>query len=102
MIYAIYAFVIIAAIGFAVAYIYTTLIKDYTPKTTMKRTNDMYDLKKLKNELIYADADSGSPLVFYGDHSKRKVEKSAYQLDLPSYRITNEERGLIVGVSGTG
>ena len=102
MIYAIYAFVIIAAIGFAVAYIYTTLIKDYSPKTTMKRTNDMYDLKKLKNELIYADADSGSPLVFYGDHSKRKVEKSAYQLDLPSYRITNEERGLIVGVSGTG
>lgn len=102
MVYAIYAFVIIAGIGFAVAYLYTTIIKDYSAKTTLHRTNDMYDLKKLKNELIYADANSGSPLVFYGGHSKLKIEKSVYQLNLPSYRVSSEERGLIVGVSGTG
>jgi type IV secretory pathway TraG/TraD family ATPase VirD4 len=102
IIYAIYAVVTIAAIIFASVYIYTEFIKDYSSKTTLKRTNDMYDLKKLKNELVYADANEGMPLVFYGNHSKRKVEKSAYQLDLPSYRVSSEERGLIVGVSGTG
>lgn len=100
--YAIYAFMILAAIGFAVAYIYNTIIKDYSAKTTIHQTNTMFDLNKLKNELIYADADTGSPLIFYGNHSKRKIENSTYQLNLPSYRVSSEERGLIVGVSGTG
>ena len=102
MIYAIYAFMLIGAIGFVISYFYTNIIKDYSPKVVPVRKNDMYDLKKLKNELVYANADQGLPLVFYGGHSKRKVEKSTYQLELPSYRVSGEERGLIVGVSGTG
>lgn len=102
MLYIAVPIMIIAACGVAWLFIYENFIKDTSPKTTLKRTNDMYDTKKLKNELVYADASYGSPLVFYGSHSKRKVEKSVYQLDLPSYRISGEERGLIVGVSGTG
>lgn len=98
----IYAFMLIGAIGFVISYFYTNIIKDYSPKVVPVRKNDMYDLKKLKNELVYANAGQGLPLVFYGGHSKRKVEKSTYQLELPSYRVSGEERGLIVGVSGTG
>lgn len=102
MIYIAVVIMIIAACGMAWHFIYENFIKDTSPKTTLTPTRDRYDQKKLKNELIYADADSGAPLVFYGNHSRRKVEKSAYQLDLPSYRVRSEERGLIVGVSGTG
>lgn len=102
MIYIAIVIMIIAACGMAWLFIYENFIKDTSPKTTLTPTSDRYNQKKLKNELIYADADIGAPLVFYGSHSRRKVEKSAYQLDLPSYRIRSEERGLIVGVSGTG
>ena len=102
MIYVALAIIVIACVALVWVFIYENLIKDTSPKTIMKRDHDMYDLSRLKNELVYEKAGNGSPLVFYGNHSKRKVKKSHYQLDLPSYRVSSEERGLVVGVSGTG
>ena len=102
MIYFAYAVIVLAITAFCAFYLYDALIKDYSPKTVLVYKKSMYDLKNLKNELVYTDASFGSPLIFYGNHSKRKIDKSCYQLDLPSYRVSNEERGLVVGVSGTG
>lgn len=96
------AVVVIAIAAYCAFYLYDTVIRDTTPKTVLVYEKSMYDLKSLKNELVYAPASAGSPLIFYGNHSRRKIEKSYYQLELPSYRVSSQERGLVVGVSGTG
>ncbi len=97
------AFAVMAIAACAIAYIFLRdLVRDDSPQTITTQSHNMYDLNRLKKELIYTDAYEGSPLIFYGGHSKSKIAKSYYQVDLPSYRVSNEERGLIVGVTGTG
>lgn len=100
--YFVYAVLVFVVVGMLALWLYENLFKSYAPKSYIKRSHNMHDLKRLKNELVYEEAGNGSPLVFYGGHSKRKIEKSYYQVDLPSYRVSGEERGLVVGVSGTG
>lgn len=94
--------IFLAACGLLFSFIYENFIRSSLPETIIKNDHDMHDLSRLKSQLAYENASEGSPLVFFGSHSKRKIEKSYYQTDLPSYRVSNEERGLVVGVSGTG
>lgn len=103
MIYLAYFIGFVAVAGIVGLWFYETFLKSYEPKTYVKRQS-ANDLSLLKNELIYDDARiKNAPLVFYGNHSKRKMKKCKVPaLQLPAYRVSSEERGLVVGVSGTG
>ncbi|OEH66812.1 MAG: hypothetical protein BAX61_13105 [Psychrobacter sp. B29-1] len=92
----------IGAIGFVASWLYENFFKSYEPKSYIKYDHDMNDLTRLKNKMVYEAAGGSSPLVFYGNHSERAIKKSWYQMELPAYRVSGEERGLVVGVSGTG
>lgn len=102
MLYLAFAVIAIGAIGFVVTWLYENIFKSHAPKSYVKRDHDMNDLTRLKNKMVYEAAGGSSPLVFYGNHSNRAIKKSWYQTDLPAYRVSGEQRGLVVGVSGTG
>lgn len=103
MIYLAYFIGFVAVAGIVGLWFYENFIKTYEPKTRVIRQSPN-DLRALKRELIYDDARiRNAPLVFYGNHSKRKMKKCKVPvLQLPAYRVSSEERGLVVGVSGTG
>lgn len=105
MIYLAYFIGFVAVAGIVCLWFYETFLKSYEPKTYVKRQS-ANDLRALKRELIYKSAvenDENAVLVFYENHSKRKMKKLKVPvLQLPAYRVSSEERGLVVGVSGTG
>ncbi len=102
MLYVFYLVALIALCAVACLVFYESFLKTYEPKTYIKKQS-MHDLKMLKNELIYKTAGCGQPLIFYDKHSKRKQKKCVYPtIQLASFRVSSEERGLVVGVSGTG
>ena len=105
MIYLAYFIGFVAVAGILGLWFHETFLKSYEPKTYVKRQS-ANDLRALKGELIYKSAvenDENAVLVFYENHSKRKMKKLKVPvLQLPAYRVSSEERGLVVGVSGTG
>lgn len=102
MFYLACAVMVVGAIGFVASWLYENFFKSYEPKSYIKYDHDMNDLTRLKNKMVYEAAGGSSPLIFYGNHSKGAIKKSWYQMELPAYRVSGEERGLVVGVSGTG
>ncbi len=59
------------------------------------------DTRELFSVLNYG-SERGEPLIAHARVSNRKLKKDVWRDDLPVYSVSSEERGLVLGISGSG
>lgn len=59
------------------------------------------DKKELFSVLNYG-SERGEPLIAHAPVSNNKIKKDVWRDNLPVYSVSSEERGLVLGISGSG
>lgn len=98
-----YVYIVLAvvAIIFAWVFIYENFIKDDSPTSKIYPSRKPENTAYLKKVLNHGKV--GEPLIMYDKTiSNRKIKADPYRLNLPVYTVSTQERGLVVGVSGSG
>ena len=91
------AFFIVALTAFAVWAIFSNEPK----KSGLIYSANINDTRKLFSALNYG-IERGEPLIAHASVSNRKLKKDIWRDDLPVYSVSSEERGLVLGISGSG
>lgn len=87
----------ICALFFIGLWLYQQLA-DTTPKAHEKRSRSSSDSSRLKKSLNFGRV--GEPLAMY--HKSKFIKKDPLRLNQKEYTVSNQSRGLVVGVSGAG
>ncbi|WP_296405424.1 type IV secretory system conjugative DNA transfer family protein [Psychrobacter sp.] len=90
----------VAICGFTGTWFYNEFIKDTSPRSELRPSRRNTDSNLLRKRVNFGVV--GEPLLFYGKANKRQLKNDAWRTSLPNYTASNEKRGLVVGVSGTG
>ncbi|MGP5121133.1 type IV secretory system conjugative DNA transfer family protein [Psychrobacter alimentarius] len=94
------AVIAVAVCGFVATWFYNEFIKDTSPRTELRPSRFNTDTSLLRQNISFGEV--GEPLLFYGKAKKGQLKNDAWRTNLPNYTASNEKRGLVVGVSGTG
>lgn len=98
-----YVYIVLAVVViiFAWVFIYENFIKDDSPTSKIYPSRKPENTAFLKKVLNHGAI--GEPLVMYDQNiSKKKLNADPYRLELPVFSVSCQERGLVVGVSGSG
>ena len=97
----VYVVIVVVAIIFAWVFIYENFIKDDSPTSKIYPSRKPENTAYLKKVLNHGAV--GEPLIMYNKTiSNKKLKADSYRLNLPVYTVPCEDRGLVVGVSGSG
>lgn len=93
-------FLVLVFLGFAAVFFWQ-LVRDPKPvnsgRRLMKTIDDSNDLLNEFNQSV-----AGEPMVTYVKPTAKQHENDIWFDELPKYTVSSEERGLVLGVSGTG
>lgn len=83
-----------------VAFVYMLMTKQERQEQFRTKHVTIDDVDNLVNELNYGGV--GEPLVAMSNYNTKQVEQDPWLEQMPKFTIPSEERGLVLGVSGTG
>lgn len=97
-----YVYIVLGVVGviFLWVFIYENFFKDNSATSNVVQTRKADDTTALKKVLNRGAI--GEPLIMYAPVKTSKLEKDPYRLELPVYTVSCQNRGLVVGVSGSG
>lgn len=102
MMYLAGAVIVLAGLMIAWIWIYENFIKDNSASSIVKPDRSAENTSFLQGALNYGHV--GEPLIMYDQSKKmqKQLQADPYRLELPVFTVSSQERGLVVGVSGSG
>ena len=85
---------------FAAIYIWFTFFNE-PKKSGLNYSVSIEDTRELFSVLNYS-SERGEPLITHPPVSNSKIKKDIWRDNLPVYSVSSEERGLVLGISGSG
>ncbi len=101
MMYLAGAVIFFAGLMLAWIWVYENFIRDNSPSSVVKPDRTAENTSFLKGVLNHGQ--KGEPLIMYDQSVKKKaLAGDGWRKNIPVYTVSSQERGLVVGVSGSG